>query len=99
MDTVTETVPVRLVDSRAIESAMIEIGARMAAELDLFSNPLEGDEPILTALDTVAALLQPVSMASAYYDLCTALGIQPPHEVLEAVGKRPYRRVFVAPPY
>lgn len=99
MDTITQTVNTWMVDSRAIERAMVEIGHALATEMELCSHPSEGDDPEPYTEDIAAALREPVSLASAFYDLARRLNIDPPQVVLEAVGKRPYRKVYIAPPY
>lgn len=78
-----------MLDPRTVEAAILSIGRELAADMELCSDPSEGYDPEPTTWDIAEAMRQPVSLGTAFYDLCRLLKVEPPYAVLEAVGKRP----------
>lgn len=65
----------------AIHGAMEATADTLAAELEPETDPV-----MQSTCTTVSALRQPVSLASAYGDLCDLLGIPVPRVVVEALS-------------
>lgn len=63
-----------------LHEAMEAVATGIAAELE------PGEDPVmLSTCTTLSALRQPVSLAAAYTDLCSLLGIPVPRIVVDAV--------------